>query len=65
MGRKCEMETSRQLFCAKNGGGSHTIVYNQCTIRNLLQLLLYFVAGPRCNVYSYAVRFHYEPAKYV
>ena len=25
VGRKYEMETSWQLFCAKNGGGSHTI----------------------------------------
>ena len=65
MGRQCEMETSWHIFGANNGGGSHTIVYNECTIPYFLSFLLYYVAAPLFNVYSNLVRFHYEPAKYV
>ena len=59
VGRKCEMEASWQPFCAKHGGGSHTIVYNECTIQYFLQFF-YFLAAPWCIVYSYTVCFHYN-----
>ena len=37
MGRQCEIETSWHVFCAKNGGGFHTIVHNECTISHFFQ----------------------------
>ena len=59
LGRTYEMETSWQLFCAKNGGGSHTIVYNTM----FLAILLYFLGAPWCNVYSYTSRLSLRSGK--
>ena len=65
MCRKCEMETSWQLFREKTGAGTHTIEYNERTISYVFAILCLLLLLHLSIMFSHTIPFHSEAAKYV